>query len=189
MTDDPEKAELRKRITQAEKRLWAYQAELTESQAKLTESKQRIANFEKAEAALMKFYRRGPHTKKKLGRPAFWKSYDGFSFVRQVEKVLKERKCRIVTAIRIAKKLTIERGKRSKARGYTDPAIARAARLAKLSDEQLQVRYQEARKFWLPMVDPEAYEREREALERNFEQALAALQEVAALKKNPYDFS
>jgi hypothetical protein len=64
-----------------------------------------------------------------------------------------------------------------------------AARLAKLSDEQLQVRYQEARKFWLPMVDPEAYEREREALERNFEQALAALQEVAALKKNPYDFS
>ena len=99
---------------------------------------------EKAEAALMKFYKRGPHSKKKSGRPSFWKSPHGCFFVWEVETILEERKCKIATAIRTAKKNTIERGKRSKARGYTDPIIARAARLAKLSDEQLQVRYQEA---------------------------------------------
>jgi len=177
MTDDSEKAELRKKIARAERRLWATRAEMAEFE-------QRVANFEKAEAALMKFYKRGPHSKKKSGRPSFWKSPHGCFFVWEVETILEERKCKIATAIRTAKKNTIERGKRSKARGYTDPIIARAARLAKLSDEQLQVRYQEARRHWLFMVDPEAYQREEEALQCNLEQALRALEELAP-KKNP----
>lgn len=141
MTDDSEKIELRKKIAQAERRLSA-------ARAKTAEINRRIANFEKAEAALMKFYTRGPRTKKKSGRPGFWKSSHGFSFVLEVENIVKERKCKISTAIRAARKKTIQWSKQSKARGFSDhPAIARAVRLAKLTDEELQTRYQEARKF------------------------------------------
>jgi len=100
MTDDSEKAELRKKIARAERRLWATRAEMAEFE-------QRVANFEKAEAALMKFYKRGPHSKKKSGRPSFWKSPHGCFFVWEVETILEERKCKIATAIRTAKKIQL----------------------------------------------------------------------------------
>jgi hypothetical protein len=181
VTDDSEKIELRKKIAQAEKRLCA-------AQAKIAGINQRVANFEKAEAALMKFYTRGPHKKKKSGRPTFWKSPHGLFFVQEVERIAKERKCKTATAIRAARTATIRWAEQAEARGIKGPVIARAARLARLTDDAaLQSRYQEVRKFWLFLVDPEAYRREQEILEYNFQQALAALQEGPA--RNPYDFS
>jgi hypothetical protein len=186
MTDDPEKAELRKKLAQAERRLRATQAEMAEI-------KQCVTNFEKAEAALMKFYARGPRTKKKSGRPGFWKSSGGLAFVEQVEEIAKERKCKIATAIRIARKKTLQRAERSKASGFTnDPAIARAARLAKLSDDALQARFQEARWYWLFMVDFDAWRQKQEKLNRDYDQALAALQKAppkATVPDVSYDFS
>jgi len=166
VTDESEKAELRKKIAQAEKRLWA-------SQAELAEINQRIAHFEKAKAALSEFYRRGPRSKKKSGRPGFWKSPHGCSFVWEVERIKRERKCKTATAIRVAKKELIQWGQQlSKTYSKDNPAIALAARLVRLTDDAaLQSRYQEARRYWLFMVDPEAYQREEEALQRNFERA------------------
>jgi hypothetical protein len=67
MTDDPEKAELRKKLAQAERRLRATQAEMAEI-------KQRVANFEKAEAALMKFYVRDRAQKRSPADQAFGKA-------------------------------------------------------------------------------------------------------------------
>jgi hypothetical protein len=123
VTDDSEKIELRKKIAQAEKRLCA-------AQAKIAGINQRVANFEKAEAALMKFYTRGPHKKKKSGRPTFWKSPHGLFFVQEVERIAKERKCKTATAIRAARTATIRWAEQAEARGIKGPVIARAARLA-----------------------------------------------------------
>ena len=185
-----EKAELTKKIAQAEKRLLSYQEEAAKYQAEAAEINQRIAHLEKRQAALTRFYKRGPHSKKKSGRPGFWKSPHGCTFVLEVERIKQERKCKTATAIRVAKKELIQWGQQlSKTYSKDNPAIARAARLVRLTDDAaLQSRYQEARRYWLFMVDPEAYQREEEALQRNFERALQALQD-AAPKKNPYDFS
>ena len=139
------------------------------------ENRRRLANLKQAEAALMKFYASGPRKKQKAGRPSFWKSFDGFFFVQQVERIRKERKCKAAAAIRAAAKELIRWGEQGKAYGMDKAGIARAARLAKLTDNELQVRYQEARKYWSFVVDSEAYEREREVLEHNFEEALRAL--------------
>ena len=182
MTDEEEKAELKRKIAQAERR---------------------IQDMNKAEAALMKFYAARPREKKKSGRPSFWKGPAGSFFVLEVERIKKERKkCKTATAIRVAKKNLIRLGQLFKTSGTGDStSIALAAKLAKLTnDQELQSRYQEARKYWLFIVDPEADERELEALKRNFKQALAASQEAStqknpydfglqAVKKNPYDFS
>jgi len=168
---DSEKAELRKRIILAEKRSSEYEA-------KTAEIKRRSAHFEKVKAALYKFYGSGPHPKKKPGRPSFWKSPHGLSFVWEVEKIVKERNKKLAPAIRAAVERTKRRAKRSQRYGSKNPEIARAARLAEQTDEELQVRYQEARKYWLFVIDPEAYQREREILEDNFEQALLALQDT-----------
>jgi len=162
MTDEVEKAELKRKIAQAEKR---------------------IREMNKANSALMKFYAARPRPKKKSGRPGFWKSPAGCFFVEEVERIKKERNCKTATAIRAAKKNIIRWAKLIK----DNTSIALAAKLVKLPDQELQIRYQEARKYWLFIVDPEADERELEALKRNFKQALAASQE-AAPKKNPYDF-
>lgn len=54
-------------------------------------------------------------------------------------------------------------------------------------DEAMQSRYQEARKYWLFMVDPEAYRQEEAALQYNLEQALAALEEQPA--RNSYNYN
>jgi hypothetical protein len=180
VTDALEIIRLTKKISLAEMRLRA-------SEAETTEIKQRIASWKKAEAALMKFYARGPRTKKKSGRPRFWKGPHGLFFVQEVEKIKKERKCKTVTAIRDARKEITRRSKLAKAYGIkSDPIIAMAAILAKQKHNELQVRYQEARKFWFFLIDPEAYCREEAALHRNFEQAIAALREIT---RNPYDFS
>jgi len=71
MTDDSEKAELRKKIAQAEKRLLAYQEVAAKYQAEAAEINQRIAHLEKRQAALTRFYKRGPHSKKKFRPPRF----------------------------------------------------------------------------------------------------------------------
>jgi hypothetical protein len=171
MTDDPEKAELIKKIALAESLAQA-------DKLILAQMEQCAANFRKAEAALSKFYARGPRAKKRLGRPRFWKSPDGLSFVWEVERIKKERKCKTTaTAIRAAKKQLIRQGQLSK----TSEAVA--ARLAKLTDKELQIRYHDARNFWRFVVDPEAYNREREVLERNVDQALTAWRAVG---RSPY---
>jgi hypothetical protein len=168
MTDEEEKAELKRKIAQAERR---------------------IQEMNKAKAALMKFYAARPREKKKPGRPSFWKGPAGSFFVLEVERIKKERKkCKTATATRVAKKNLIRLGQLFKTSGTGDStSIALAAKLKLTNDQELQSRYQEARKYWLFIIDPEADERELESLKRNFEQALAALQE-AAPKKNPYDF-
>jgi hypothetical protein len=168
---DSERAELRKRIIQAEKRTSEYEA-------KIVEIKRRIAHFEKAKAALYKFYASGPHPKKKSGRPGFWKSPPGLSFVWEVEEIAKERKCKTVAAVLAARKQTVRRAKRSQRYGTKSPAIEAATVLEEQSRNELQVRYQEARKYWFFLIDPKAYQKEREILEYNFEQPLAALQET-----------
>jgi hypothetical protein len=202
MTDDAEVIELRKKIAQAEKRLSENERLLSESKQRTAETKQRLANLEKAKAALMKFYARGPHTKKKSGRPGFWVTPDGCSFVWEVERFKKKRKCKTAFAIIQVRKKTIRSANQLKARGIKSPIIARAARLERLAnDASLRRGYEDARRFWLFMVDPEAYRQEEAALQYNFEQALAALQggtparnpldfsRVEGRTRNPYDFS
>jgi hypothetical protein len=147
-----------------------------------------FAEMRQAETALERFYAKGPQQKKKSGAPAFWKSPHGCFFVREVERIKKERKCKTATAIRKARKETIEWAKLAKACGIKDhPVIARAATLAKQTDNELQVRYQEARKYWLFVIDPEAYRREQATLQYNFEQALAAYKKGPY--RSPFDFS
>jgi hypothetical protein len=158
MTDDAEVIELRKKIAQAEKRLSENERLLSESKQRTAETKQRLANLEKAKAALMKFYARGPHTKKKSGRPGFWVTPDGCSFVWEVERFKKKRKCKTAFAIIQVRKKTIRSANQLKARGIKSPIIARAARLERLAnDASLRRGYEDARRFWLFMVDPEAY--------------------------------
>jgi hypothetical protein len=167
---DPEIAELKRKVDQAEKRL--------------REINQCKANYEKAIAALNEFYARGPHPKKKSGRPGFWKGPHGCDFVLRVETIKKERKCKTATAIRAAKKEFIRWGQMAKA--YDKSAVLRAARLAMLTDDAaLQSRYQEARKYWLFVVDPETYEKEEQSLKRNVDEALSAWRK--SLTRNPYE--
>jgi hypothetical protein len=147
-----------------------------------------FAEMRQAEIALERFYAKGPHKKKKPGRPGFWKSPHGCFFVWEVERIKKERKYKTAAAIRKARKETIDWAKLAKAYGIKDhPVIARAATLAKQTNNELQVRYQEARKYWLFVIDPEAYRREQATLQYNFEQALAACKKGP--HRSPYDFS
>jgi hypothetical protein len=176
---DPELAELIKKVAQAEKRRRLTEIELAEMQ-------QARAAFEKAEAALHKFYAKGPHKKKKPGRPGFWKSPEGHLFVLEVDRIVKERGCKIAFAIRIARKKTIEWSKWVQTDRLKGLMIARATRLAKLTDRQLETRYQEARRYWSFLIDPEAHQKGEETLRRNFDQALAAWRAVG---RNPYDFT
>jgi hypothetical protein len=195
MTDNAEEvAELKKKIA--------------ESKRRTAEINQRITNLKKAEAALMKFHASGPRKKKKSGRPSFWKSPQGLFFVIEVESFKKNHKCKKTAfAIREVRKKTIQRARRLKARGIKSPDIATAERLQRLKiDAALQSRYQEARKFWLFMIDQEAYRQKEATLQYNCEQALAALEEQPTRNsynynaynnynpynynpRNPYDFS
>ena len=130
------------------------------------------AKARKALAALLKFYAKGPREKKKSGRPGFWKSRHGLFFVQEVERIARERQCKTVTAIKEARKATAERAKQAaKADGIKDPLIALAAILAKQSHEELQVRYQEARRYWLFLIDPESHQKQKQSLENNFNEA------------------
>jgi|SRR6516164_9536868 len=176
---DPELAELRKKVAQAEKR-----RRLTEIE--LAEMRQAQAAFEKTEAALHKFYAKGPHKKKKPGRPGFWKSPEGLFFVLEVDEIVKERGCKIAVAIRRARKETIKWSKLVQTDRLKRLMIARAARLEKLTDRQLETRYQEARRYWSFLIDPGAHQKEEKTLRRNFDQALAAWRAVG---RNPYDFT
>jgi hypothetical protein len=133
---------------------------------------------------------REARTAKKSGRPGFWKSPHGLFFVWEVEGIMKERKCKTATAIRAAKKELIRAGQMSKAYGARNHlAIARAARLIQLTDDAaLQSRYQEARRYWLFIIDPKAHEKEEQSLKRNVDEALSAWNK-ALDARNPYDFS
>jgi hypothetical protein len=183
-------------MNEKRKELGIIELELAQAEA---DCKTAEANFRKAEAALHKFYAMGPRQKKKSGRPGFWKSEDGLSFVWEVERLRKERRFKI-RAIRAALKQIKQLREQAQACGEKDdPVIARAARLA---NSRLQVRYSEARRYWKFLIDPESHQREQESLERNCDEALSARDEaLTALKyliraslvrigaRNPYDFS
>jgi hypothetical protein len=184
------------------KELGITELELAKIRRAEVDCKTAEANFRKAEAALHKFYATGPRKKKKSGRPGFWKSPDGLFFVSEVERFRKERKFK-TRAITAALKQTKRWSELAKTYGTkSDPVIARAARLANQSHNELQVRYSEARRYWKFLIDPESDRREQQSLERNFDEALSAWDEAAtALKnlvrtslvrvgaRNPYDFS
>jgi hypothetical protein len=165
--------------------------ELRTIDLKLAEMRQAEARFNEAETALQKFYAKGPQQKKKSGRPPFWKSFHGLFFVKEVDDIVKEKNCKITFAIQILKK------KRWRALDSVS-----AATLAKQKDDELPVRYTEARKFWSFLLNPEAYQKEEESLRRNLREAATVWAEAAtALKylvrtslvrigaRNPYDFS
>jgi hypothetical protein len=161
------------------------------------------ANVRKAEAALQKFRTKQPHEKKKSGRPGFWKSPHGLFFVQEVDRVRKKRNGKIASAIRIVRTKTFQRSRWCQARGLRDPIIEqRAARLMRLSGPALQVRYQEARRYWMFLIAPELHQKEEESLKRNFDEALSAWGAASTawrklgeacpnitLTRNPYDFS
>jgi hypothetical protein len=182
-------------MNKKEKELEITELELAKIRQAETDCKTAEANFRKAEAALHKFYATGPRKKKKSGRPSTWKSpQHGAFFVQQVEDLAKKRNWTTAKALRnVSKQLGI---------GTTNPVIARAARLASQSLDELQVRYSEARRYWKFLMDPESYQREEQSLQRNFEEAFSAWDEAAtALRylvraslvrigaRNPYDFS
>jgi hypothetical protein len=178
------------------KELGITELELAKIRQAEVDCKTAEANFRKAEHALHKFYATGPRKKKKSGRPSSWKSQHGAFFVRQVEDLAKKRNWTTAKALRIVSKQP------SKAYSTTNPVIARAAKLANQSLDELQVRYSEARRYWKFLIDPESHQREEQSLERNFNEALSAWDEAAtALRyliraslvrigaRNPYDFS
>jgi hypothetical protein len=68
----------------------------------------------------------------KLGRPSIWRGYAGLSFVFAVNEIRKQESCSIAQAIRYVKKHIPGWGEL----------------LQGVSDAALQVRYQEARKYW-----------------------------------------
>jgi hypothetical protein len=147
--------------------LWLARNRQAEADYKAAEAKTR-----KAEAALQKFYANGPHKKKKSGRPSFWKSPQGLFFVMEVDDIRKDRNCKITKAIKSVRNKTIQRTKWCQADGLKGPVAA--ATLAKLPDDQLPVRYQEARRYWSFLIDPESHQREEQSLKRNFDEAFSA---------------
>jgi hypothetical protein len=105
----------------------------------MSELEQAKADLEKARVELDRqlaaYLKILPQPKKKPGRPLFWIGYQGFSFVREVELILKRRRCTIAKAIETAvKKLDNEK----------HPMAARF----KKDNRDLQIRFQEARNFW-----------------------------------------
>jgi hypothetical protein len=176
------------------KELGITELELAKIRQAESDCKTAEANFRKAETALHKFYATGPQKKKKSGRPGFWKSSHGVFFLQQVEDLAKKRNWTTAKALRnVNKQLGID---------TTNPVIARAARLADQSFDELQVRYSEARSYWKFFIDPESSQRKQQSLERNFDEALSAWDKAAtALRylvraslvrigaRNPYDFS
>jgi hypothetical protein len=79
----------------------------------------------------------GKTGKTKLGRPSMWRDSDGLFFVRAVNSIREVKRCSTVRAIRYVK----ERIWSEKLRGVSDAA--------------LQVRYQEASKYWALYLNPE----------------------------------
>jgi hypothetical protein len=132
------------------------------------------ANCRKAEAALHRFYTKQPHKKKKSGRPGFWKSPHGLFFVQEVDSVRKKQNCKIAFAIETVRRKTLKRSRWWQARRLQNPIIERAARLMRLSGPALQVRYQEARRYWMFLIAPELHQKEEESLKRNLDEALSA---------------
>src|SRR5262249_25437513 len=161
---DPELAELERNIAQAEMRLAVAEMRLAEMQKRRAKAKQARLTFNKAKAALEKFNAKGPRKKKKSGRPSFWRGLEGLMFVSAVQKIIKERGCKTAAAIRVAAR------KRREAWGNTGPVAARLTKA--LKDRQLEVRYQEARRYWSYVIDPE-HQKKREALRRDLDQARA----------------
>jgi hypothetical protein len=96
---------------QKRKGAWNNRVGVAQAEANCKTAK---ADFRKAEAALHKFYATGPRKKKKSGRPGFWKSSDGLSFVWEVERLRKERRFKN-RAIRAAVKQIRQRSERAKA--------------------------------------------------------------------------
>jgi len=168
--------------------------ELRIIEMKFAEMRQAEANFRKAEAVLQKFYAKGPKQKEKSGRPPFWKSFHGLFFVKEVDDFAKKRKsCKVAFAIKTVKNRWCQSGLKD---------LITVATLAKLSHEASQVRYQEARQYWLFLLDPESYQKKEQSLQRNVDEALSAWgAATTALKyvvrasqvrigaRNPYDFS
>ena len=132
--------------------LWLAKNRQAEANCNRTE-----ANFRKAEVALQKFRARGPHKKQKPGRPGFWKSPAGLLFVREVDSVREKRNCSIAFAIKTVKLKAIRWSRWYQARAPRDLIMETVKRLARTSCSALQVRYQEARRYWsfllrLPVV-------------------------------------
>jgi len=159
------------------------------------------ANFRNAEAALHAFRIKQPHEKKKSGRPGFWKSPHGLFFVQEVDRVRKKRNCKIAFAIDVVKKKTLQMSRWRQAHSLQNPYMEKtAATLARLSRSALQVRYQEARRYWRFVLAPELHQEEEDSVHRNFDEALSAwraastawrhiIDEHSTLTRNPYDFS
>lgn len=81
---------------------------------------------------------RGKTGKTKLGRPSMWRGYGGLFFVRAVNVIRETKSCSIAQAIRYVKK-----------------HIHGLEELRGVSDAALQVRYQEALKYWALFLNPE----------------------------------
>ena len=172
------------------KELEITELELAKIRQAKVDCKTAETNFRKAEAALHKFYATGPRKKKKSGRPGFWRSSDGLSFVLEVERLRKERRFKN-RAIRTTLKQTKQWSE-----------LAKACGIKELAKSHIQVRYSEARGYWKFLIDPESYQKEEQSLQHNFDEALSAWGEaVTALRyliraalvrigtRNPYDFS
>jgi hypothetical protein len=93
-----------------------------------------LAEVVETMAANKRLRARGPRGKTKLGRPGIWKSYEGRNLIRVVEKIRASKHCSIAHAIRRAIK--------------NDPALKDNKAICRLKDNALQVRYQEAVKYW-----------------------------------------
>jgi hypothetical protein len=168
--------------------------ELRTLELKLAEMRQAEAKFNEADAALQKFHAKGPQLKKKSGRPPFWKSFHGLFFVKEVDEFAEKGKSKVAFAAKVV------RDRWCKPHSPEDPSTI--ATLAKQTHEELQVRYQEARNFWLFLLNREAYQKEEESLRNNRNEAYTAWVEaitslrylIRALRvrigaRNPYDFS
>ena len=146
----------------------------------------------KAVAALNRFDAKGPHSKKKSGRPGFWKSPEGALFVQEVDYIVEECKKRgrnisLKAAIEEVRKKTSELSKWAKTDdGLNRSLSARVARLGNLRGRGAEVRYQEAKRYWRFSLNPDEHEKEREILERKVRESLAVWR---SLTRNPYDFT
>jgi hypothetical protein len=137
---------------------------------KHAEAQQALAKLIQANAALQRFWAKGPRPRKKSGRPPFWKSRHGLLFVREVDDFAHERNCKVAFAIKTIRDRWCRSG------SCVEKSVKVA--LEKPSHEALQVRYQEARQYWLFVLDLESYRQQDQSLQRNFDEASAALSEI-----------